>query len=393
MKLYHGSPKNLRILKPQKARGEQDLENQKAIFLTKSFFQAGLYAIGKTLKGKTAFAVAPTKLIILGKDFPKNAYVYRVNVNAKKGVWDQYYYKRPIKKFQKEKVNPNDFKKHIVYVKTKGELTNICIKEKKKYYKQNNILFPRIKFKQSNYKKDIGVILKIVLPPRNFWQWQNKILNKYPKLRKKLEFKPKKEQRMIVENYFKKEYQQKKLILLKKRKKFENFWVKYEDIFLITLSEIMGEFWSKENKEIVSEISLNPICPRDLINKLFNLDYNFTKEQVIGVTMHELVHFLWFQKWKKVFRNSKSKLKTKEGVLHISEFIPYVILNSQKFQSIFKYKHKTYEEYLKIKINKKPLLNYIMEIYKNRRNFKEFMIKSDEFFAKHEKSILKSLNN
>jgi hypothetical protein len=59
MKLYHGSPKNLKVIKPKDAKGIDEFENQNAIFLTDDFVQAALYAIGKTLKGKTIFALPP----------------------------------------------------------------------------------------------------------------------------------------------------------------------------------------------------------------------------------------------------------------------------------------------------------------------------------------------
>jgi len=132
MKLYHGSPENLKILKPKEAKGIDEFENQKAIFLTDSFVQAALYAIGKTLKGKTVFALPPNKLIIVGKESPKSGYVYSVNVDAKKGVWDQFSYTKEIRKFKKTKVNPSDFRDKITYIKTKKELLEICKKEKKK---------------------------------------------------------------------------------------------------------------------------------------------------------------------------------------------------------------------------------------------------------------------
>ncbi len=132
MKLYHGSPKKLKVLIPKKAKGIEKFENQKAIFLTKSFLQAALYAIGKTLKGKTTFALPPRKLIIVGKHKPKSGYVYEVNVKAKRLPLGQYTYDKPIKEFKVYKVNPKDFEKHIIYVKTKQELMKLVDKEKKR---------------------------------------------------------------------------------------------------------------------------------------------------------------------------------------------------------------------------------------------------------------------
>ncbi len=166
MKLYHGSPKDLRILKPQLANGNDDFEKQKAIFLTDSKIQAALYALGKTLKDKTCFALPPKQLIIVGKNKPSEGYVYTVNVNAKKGIWNQYSYIKTIKNFKKTKVDEFNYKKYIKYVGTKKELIKICNKEKKIWLKKEGYYIPRIMFRQIHPKHYLPIILRFLNPRR-----------------------------------------------------------------------------------------------------------------------------------------------------------------------------------------------------------------------------------
>lgn len=123
MKLYHGSPNNLTVLKPQNAKGMNEFENITGVFLTDDFFHAALYAMGKTLKGKTVFGVSEKKLVILGNLEPKEGYVYEVEVeNAIKGHRGQYGYEKELKPIKKTKVYPNDYKQYILRVKNKEEL-------------------------------------------------------------------------------------------------------------------------------------------------------------------------------------------------------------------------------------------------------------------------------
>jgi hypothetical protein len=122
MKLYHGSPKKLKIIKPTQAKGLTKFENQKAIFLCKTFNHAALYAIGKTLKGRTQFAVTPSKLIIVGNQKPKSGYVYELNVGAKKGAGEQYSYEKEIRDFGMRKVLLKDYEKHITHVEDISKL-------------------------------------------------------------------------------------------------------------------------------------------------------------------------------------------------------------------------------------------------------------------------------
>lgn len=130
MKLYHGSTKKLKVIQPNSAKGLTKFENQKAIFLTKTFLHAALYAIGKTLKGKAIFAITPRRLIIVGNKKPSSGYVYQVDVNAKKGERQQYSYNKEILNFKIKKVNPKDYTKNISYVKDEKELSKrLGIKE------------------------------------------------------------------------------------------------------------------------------------------------------------------------------------------------------------------------------------------------------------------------
>ncbi len=123
MKLYHGSPHKLDLLKPQQAKGMNEFENIKGVFLTKTFLHSSLYAIGKTLKGETAFGVSKNKLVILGNLKPKESYVYEVEVkNPIKGHRGQYASEEKLKPIKKTKVFPKDYEKNIIRVKNKEDI-------------------------------------------------------------------------------------------------------------------------------------------------------------------------------------------------------------------------------------------------------------------------------
>ena len=133
MKLYHGSPKKLKSLKPQQAKGLNEFQNKKAVFLTKDFTQAALYSISKSLKGKTAFALPPGRLIIVGDFKPSKGYVYEVDLdmkNVEKGNLGEYEfgYDKEIKKFKIYQINPEEYRDKIKHVNTKEELMKIIAK-------------------------------------------------------------------------------------------------------------------------------------------------------------------------------------------------------------------------------------------------------------------------
>lgn len=131
MILFHGSPKNLKVLKPMQGKGQTSFENLNVVFLTKTFLHASLYAIGKTLKGKATFGISETKLVILEKSVnPKlgSGYVYKVEVdNPIKGPNGQFASLKELIPLEKFKVDPGrlGFNKNIFYVKSMDEMIKV----------------------------------------------------------------------------------------------------------------------------------------------------------------------------------------------------------------------------------------------------------------------------
>jgi len=375
------------------ANGDDDFEKQKAIFLTNSKIQAALYALGKTLKDKTCFALPPKQLIIVGKNKPSEGYVYAIDVNAKKGIWDQYSYTKTIKNFKKTKVDESNYKKYIKYVGTKKELIKICNKEKKIWLEKEGYCIPRITFRQIHPKHYLPIILRFLNPRRGEWDWKEKILDKYPGLKKRLkDIKSVRERERIITKFFYSEYKVKRKILKQKEKNFTKNWEKISEVFFITLSNTIGLHFPKKMNKIRAYITLNPICPRNILKNSFDIYYNYQSKQVIAISMHEIFHFLYFEKCKKVFKKSKQKCDPLLG-LHLSEIIPKIILNMGKFQNLMNYNHKTYPEYLRIKINGKRLDLCIKDILEKSKNFEEFLIKSDRFMFRNKEIIKKGLKD
>ena len=391
MRLYHGSPRNLKILKPQLAKGDDEFENQRAIYLTKSKIQAVLYALGKTLKNKTCFALPPNQLVIVGKNIPSEGYIYEVDVDANKGVWDQYSYSKEILVFKKIKVFPKDYKKYIRYVKTKEEMINICNAEKKIWLNENGYCIPKLIFKPVPPKHYLPVIMRFLNPKKDDWNWNDKILKNHPKLKTRLShvFDMNKRKK-IIEKYFFEEHRKKIKTMKEKAQILNKYWDKISEDFFISLSNIMGIYFPKEINRIVANITLNPICPRDISKYQFDLYYGYKIDQSMAIIMHEIFHFLYFEKCEKVFWEKRKIKCDKNLFLHLSEIVPRVILNTSKFQKIIEYDHKTYPEYLRIKINNRRIDSCIEKILKKSNNFEEFLINADKFMFRNRKTIKKA---
>ena len=157
---------------------------------------------------------------------------------------------------------------------------------------------------------------------------------------------------------------------------------------MLVLSEIVEQKWPEKDGKIIARVSLNPICPRYIKQRTFDVFYRQNARRMKSVAIHELLHFIYFEKWKRIFPNAKEReFDAPYLVWKLSEMVPKVILNEKRIQEIFKYKFDSYREYENFKLNGKPLLSYLQDFYDDRKDFADFLKQSWEFVKKHEKEI------
>jgi len=242
---------------------------------------------------------------------------------------------------------------------------------------------PKVKFTHISLSKEVDWMHGFLF--QNEWGWGKYIIRKHSKIKKVFSFKTEAEQIKFLRNYtiqFKKDNQK---LIEKNKIKYQKEWQKIEEDFLIILSEIMQINWPQNRKTIKAMISINPICPRFLNDWSFSIFYNYKKiSHAMEVIMHESCHFLYFEKWKKLYpKVNNKKFESPYIEWHLSELVAPIILNDQRIKKILRQKAIFYEEHKKIKINNKTALEYFTELYNKSKNFEQFLNKSYKAIKKN----------
>ncbi len=228
---------------------------------------------------------------------------------------------------------------------------------------------------------------------QNKWGWGKYIIKKHPKIKKVFSFKTETGQVKFLEDYivkFKKENQK---LIEKNKTKYQTEWQKIEKDFFIILSEIIQTDWPKNRKIIKAMVSVNPICPRFLNDWSFFIFYNYKKiSHAMEVIMHESCHFLYFEKWKKLYPKMDSKkFESPHLEWHLSEILAPIILNDPRIQKLLKRKADFYEEHEKLKIGDRTVPKYFNDLYKKNsldKNFDE-LLKGSYKVIKKNKELFK----
>ena len=103
--------------------------------------------------------------------------------------------------------------------------------------------------------------------------------------------------------------------------------------------------------------------------------------------MHECCHFLYFEKWQKLYpKMNRKKFESPHTEWHLSEVVAPIILNDERVQKLLKQKAVFYSEYQKMKINNQFVPEHFADLYKAN-------IKKDNGFEIFLKEAYKEIKN
>lgn len=254
---------------------------------------------------------------------------------------------------------------------------------------------PKVKFKLPTIKREAEVLTSFCKPRKTGWDWSWKVYKNHPKLGEILKDKKSDEYYKYVYKYSNGFIKKNKKKLEKLVKEYQIQWDKINDEYLKVLSEHFETEYPADRKIITAYVSIVPIFPRFLDSWSFNVTYK-NIDFAIRISMHEIVHFLYFKKWMEVFpQTKKEELNNPHLIWRLSEILAPIILNHNKdIQKILKYKHNHYSEFQKVKIGKKTMIEYFEDLYKkhlkSNKSFEEFL-KISWTETKKYKKIIKNI--
>lgn len=223
---------------------------------------------------------------------------------------------------------------------------------------------PKIKFIDMPISEEASMIFWFLT--QDTWGWNKHIIKAHPAIKEMFLLKSEKDQKDFLKKFiiaFRKGNVAK---IRKNRAKYEKAWRKIEKDFFMTLSEILEIEWSKDRKVIYAMSSINPVCPRFLDSWSFSMFYDYKRiDSASNVIMHECCHFLYFEKWKKIYPNMvHKKFDAPHVEWHLSEIVAPIILNDKRIQRLLKRKSSFYPDHEKIRIGKISAPRYFTDLYK-----------------------------
>lgn len=154
-------------------------------------------------------------------------------------------------------------------------------------------------------------------------------------------------------------------------------------------SQVIGEPW-EPIKEINIYVGACPIASRFLDTNSFLLPYYYEVNILLNWATHEMIHFLYFKKWAKIFpQSSSSDFEHPYPIWVLSEILVAVIGNDPTIQNVFKSDFNIYPDWQKVKVDGRKLVEVFTDVYEKSVSFDDFLKKSwDEYQKLDEKHNL-----
>lgn len=252
---------------------------------------------------------------------------------------------------------------------------------------------PKVLFVNIDFLKEVELIYQFLF--KKELNWEEDILAFHPRLEKVYLLKSKASKISFIKNYladFRKKEGEKNE---RQKKLYRRKWKRIEKKALNDLSELIELDWPKSRGRIKAMLSVNPICPRFLEDWSFTIFYKLNTKKAKEVILHESCHFLYFEKWKRVFpKHQKKDLEVPSLGWHLSEIIASILLNDYRIQKILKKKVEFYEEHKQIRIKGVSAPRYFSELYReyqlDQRSFTDFIKQAYTEIKKQKRLFLKN---
>ncbi|MDO4372198.1 MAG: hypothetical protein Q4D08_01090 [Clostridia bacterium] len=172
---------------------------------------------------------------------------------------------------------------------------------------------------------------------------------------------------------------------------YSHHWNACKPQITAALSETFGIDCAGLLNDLRCNLSMNPIEPRFLKEHCYDTFYLNSEKGAIGGGLHELVHFVWFYVWNRLFGDSYDEYERPSLKWILSEMVVESVMRDTRLSSINPYFPRenggcVYPYFFDLMADGKPILDTLDAMYRSQ-NIEAFMRSSYAYCQKHEAEI------
>ncbi len=255
------------------------------------------------------------------------------------------------------------------------------------------MLTPKIAVRKMDQELNIKLIFKYINPEFNKKNKSRPFAERtyllYPELRGKIL------DSMDDEEIYKVVKPSVERVYLEKELDIERKIIQLQEAFDIIQDELISNLlctfelkWPEEYKRFTCYVGCISSFPRNVMTKEFFVSYEKDIDMLMMASIHEINHFLLFEKWKQMHGyDRKNEPLYPDTLWFLEEMVVDPTLNIPCIQNVAPYPQKAYEQFYERMIDGIPAENHIINMFINRTSIENFLNTAYDFIDKN-KSIL-----
>lgn len=222
--------------------------------------------------------------------------------------------------------------------------------------------------------------------------WSGPLYHFYPQLDKNYAAGlPFPERKSYIERTLRAVYPALEQTICEKAAQYTAHWRSCKGQIEAALSEAFAVDCSKLFPDLRCNVSINPIEPRFLQEHCFDIFYLNSAKGAIGESIHEIIHFVWFYVWNRLFGDDYDGYESPSLKWILSEMVVEPIMKDKRLSSINPYFPRenggcVYPYFSDMKVDGRFILDTLDEMYRNMP-ISQFMKHSFAYCEAHEAEI------
>lgn len=163
-------------------------------------------------------------------------------------------------------------------------------------------------------------------------------------------------------------YEKERPLIMERSESYQACWDEHAPAIEAAFGEIFGVDTSALYNRMLARVNMNPIGPRFLKDKSFDIIYLYSGKGAIYVAMHEITHFLWFDIWQRQFHDSPARYDQPHLPWIFSELAIDAVLSDERLNRyIFNEKQAkmpAYPEFYEMSACDGPLTETFRKLYR-----------------------------
>lgn len=217
--------------------------------------------------------------------------------------------------------------------------------------------------------------------------WKAPLFYFYPRLdRARFDALPQKEQAVYLKDTLQEVYDS--ASIAQKLEAYQAHWKDNRSVVEEAMSDAFGLNAHGLFNDLVVNVTLNSISPRFLQEHRFDVFYLNSPQGAIGISLHEMIHFLWFYVWNRHFGDAYEAYETPHLKWVLSEMVVEPIMRDERLRSRNPYFENgcVYEYFYPMRVAGAPILDTLSKMYR-AAPIETFMEQSYAYCLAHEKEI------